>query len=171
MAACHSKVSPRQTRRERLLLYILQASLRTIPTGCPALQSMHRRSSDVNRSAAHTHTHTHCVHPRLLHIPPTPPQPLLASFPRCLNPLAESRRRRDVGQPRSEGFRRREEDAADADAEAAAAAERRRLQRVAVVSLHRAEGSCFNTACIDRKILHIWRPSSSSSSSYSHTSG
>lgn len=62
-------------------------------------------------------------------------------------PQAESRRRRDVGHPRSAGFRRREE-----DVEAAAAAERRRLQRVAVVSLHRAEGSCCNTACIDRKI-------------------
>lgn len=50
-------------------------------------------------------------------------------------PQAESTRRRDVGQPRSAGFRRREEDAADADADAeAAAAERRRLQRVAVVS-------------------------------------
>ncbi|TKS79958.1 Voltage-dependent calcium channel beta subunit-associated regulatory protein [Collichthys lucidus] len=54
----------------------------------------------------------------------------------CKKFWAESTRRRDVGQPRSAGFRRREEDAADADAEAeAAAAERRRLQRVAVGSL------------------------------------
>lgn len=77
-------------------------------------------------------------------------------------PQAESRRRRDVGQPRLAGFRRREDDSADADADAeAAAVERRRLQRVAVVSLHTAEGSCFITACTDRKIQHIWRPSAS----------
>lgn len=75
-------------------------------------------------------------------------------------PQAENRRRRDAGQPRSAAFRRRQEDSAGADAEAAAA-ERRRLWRVTVVSQRRAEGSCCNTACIDRKILHIWRPSAS----------
>lgn len=56
------------------------------------------------------------------------------------SPQAESRRRRDAGQPRSAGFRGREEDAAAADAEAAAA-ERRRLQRVAVVRTERREAA------------------------------
>lgn len=64
-------------------------------TGCPALRSMHRRSSDVSppgththpHTQAHTHTHTHCVHPLFL-IPPTPTRPLLASFPRCFSSLA-----------------------------------------------------------------------------------
>lgn len=74
-------------------------------------------------------------------------------------PQAENRRRRDAGHPRSAASRRRQEDSAGADAEAAA--ERRRLRRVTVVSQRRAEGSCCNTACIDRKILHIWRPSAS----------
>lgn len=72
------------------------------------------------------------------------------------SPQAESRRRRDVGQPRSTGsWRRGEDDDAAAAAEAADAdAERRRLQRVAVVRERR--GSCVNTTRIDRKIQHIW---------------
>ncbi|XP_059200429.1 uncharacterized protein LOC131980234 [Centropristis striata] len=56
------------------------------------------------------------------------------------SPQAGSTRRRDVGQPRSAGFRRREQDAAAADAEAAAA-ERRRLPRVAVVCTERREAA------------------------------
>lgn len=47
-------------------------------TGCPALWSVHRRSSDVNHVRVHS----------LLHISLTPTRPLLASFPRCLKPVA-----------------------------------------------------------------------------------
>lgn len=62
-------------------------------------------------------------------------------------PQGASGRRENVGQHRSAYFLRREEDSgAEAEAAAAAPAERRRLQRLAVVSLHRAEGSCSNTA-------------------------
>lgn len=59
------------------------------------------------------------------------------------SPQGASGRRENVGQPRLAGFHRREEDSgaeAAAAAAAGAAAERRRLQRLAVVSLHRAEG-------------------------------
>lgn len=62
-------------------------------------------------------------------------------------PQGANGRRENVGQPRTAVFHRREE---NGGAEAAAA-ERRRLQRLAVVSLHRAEGSCSNTAYINRK--------------------
>lgn len=66
------------------------------------------------------------------------------------SPQGANGRRENVGQPRSAVFHRREE-TSGAEAAAAAAAERRRLQRLAVVSLHRAEGSCSNTAYINRK--------------------
>lgn len=65
------------------------------------------------------------------------------------SPQGANGRRENVGQPRSAVFHRREN--SGAEAAAAAAAERRRLQRLAVVSLYRAEGSCSNTAYINRK--------------------
>lgn len=66
------------------------------------------------------------------------------------SPQGANGRRENVGQPRPAVFHRREENSG-AEAAAAAAAEHRRLQRLAVVSLHRAEGSCSNTAYINRK--------------------
>lgn len=53
-------------------------------TGCPALQSMDRRSSDVSHPGTHTHTALTLSSTFLL----TLTQPLLASFPRCFSPLA-----------------------------------------------------------------------------------
>lgn len=68
------------------------------------------------------------------------------------SPQGASGRGENVGQPRSACFLRREEDSgAEAEAAATAAAERRRLQRLAVVSLRGAEGGCSNTAYTDRK--------------------
>ena len=83
--ATRHKVSLRRARRERLLLYILRASLRTIPQDV-LLSSACTDAALTSTVQQHTHTHKHSVHP-LLHIPPTPAQPLLASFPRCFNPL------------------------------------------------------------------------------------
>lgn len=71
------------------------------------------------------------------------------------SPQGASGRREHVGQPRPAAFLRRDEDSgAEAECEAAAAG-RRRLQPLAVVRLHRAEGNCSNTARIDRKTAHL----------------
>lgn len=82
----HSSALLRGVRWERPLLYILQASQKTIPQDVLLFGAC----TDAALTSAlqeHTRTHTHCVHPLFL-IPPTPTRPLLASFPRCFSSLA-----------------------------------------------------------------------------------
>lgn len=61
----------------------------------PRWEQFHRMSCSAEHAqtqlwrqrSGNTHTHTRCIN-ALLHIPPTPARPLLASFPRCFNLLA-----------------------------------------------------------------------------------
>lgn len=78
MAACHRNVSPRRVWKGELAALHSLGLAENNSTGCPALRSVHRRSSDVNHVRVHS----------LLHISLTPTRPLLASFPRCLKLVA-----------------------------------------------------------------------------------
>ena len=75
MAAFHSqRLTETRGERERWLLCILRASLRTIPQDVllsRAWTDAALTSAIQEHTHTHTHTHTHSVHP-LLHIPPNP---------------------------------------------------------------------------------------------------